>query len=175
MAELREDLRKRLAESAKTRSRRALSGTLVDELLARHEFPLPALMVEREAASLLDEAKSYVTRAGMTWDEYLAQQDRTNDAVVAEYRVEAEKRVKSTLLLEAVAKAEKIEATSKDIEAEIASLSRQYGQPREAIIEMLRPNFPALVNGIVRSKTVDFLLDQAQITETPPEVEATGA
>jgi len=175
MAELREDLRKRLAESAKTRSRRALSGTLLDELLARHEFPLPALMVEREAASLLDEAKSYVTRAGMTWAEYLAQQDRTNDTVVAEYRVEAEKRVKSTLLLEAVAKAEKIEATSKDIETEIASLSRQYGQPREAIIEMLRPNFPALVNGIVRSKTVDFLLDQAQITETPPEVEATGA
>jgi trigger factor len=175
MATLREDLRTRLAASAKMRGRRVLAGTLVDELLARHDFPLPPLMVEREAASLLEEAKSYVARAGMTWEDYLTQQDRTEEAVLTEYGSEAQKRVKSSLLLEAIAKAEKIEATSKDIESEIASLSRQYGQPREAIIEMLRPNFPALVNGIVRSKTVDFLLDQAQITETPPEAEATGA
>ena len=52
-------------------------------------------------------------------------------------------------------------------------MSRQYGQPRQAIIEMLRPNLSSLIDGIVRSKTLDFLLDQAKISETLAGPEAT--
>ena len=74
------------------------------------------------------------------------------------------------------AKAENIEAAKADIESEIAALSRQYGQPREAIIEMLRPNLGSLIDGIVRSKTLDYLVDQAKVTEgEPAAVEATNA
>jgi trigger factor len=69
-------------------------------------------------------------------------------------------------LIEAIAKAEKIAATEGDVEAEIAQLSRQYRQPREAIFEMLRPNLGSLIDGIVRTKTVEFLLDHAKVTET---------
>ena len=171
---LRADLRARLENSAKSRTRRALTTVLMDRLLAKHEFPLPPSMVEREAESIYREAQTYVERAGMTWEDYLKQQDRADDAVRSEYRSEAERRVKTTLLLEAIAKAEKIEATQRDIEGEIAALSRQYGQPRQAIVEMLRPNLSSLVDGIVRSKTLDFLLDQAKITETPAGPEATN-
>jgi trigger factor len=170
---LRGELRKRLEQSATARTRRALGAVLVDRLLEKHEFPLPAVMVERETDSMHQEAKAYVARAGLNWDDYLKQQERTDESVRAEYQAEAEKRVKTTLLLEAIAKVEKIEATDKDLEAEIASLSRQYGQPRQAIIEMLRPNLSSLIDGIVRSKTLDFLLDQAKVTEVPAGQEAT--
>jgi trigger factor len=173
LAGLRNEMRTRLESSAKSRVRRALSTVVVDRLLAKHEFPLPAPMVEREAEGIYREAQTYVTRAGLSWDDYLKKQDRTDDAVRAEYRAEAERRVKTTLLLEAIAKAEKIEATQADVEAEIASLSRQYGQPPQAIVEMLRPNLSSLVDGIVRSKTLDFLLDRAKITESPGGSEAT--
>jgi trigger factor len=173
LAGLRAELRTRLEGNAKSRARRALSSVLMDRLLAKHDFPLPAVMVERETDSIFQEAQAYVARAGLSWDDYLKQQERTDESVRAEYRTEAERRVKTTLFLEAVAKAEKIEATDKDVESEIAAMSRQYGQPRQAIIEMLRPNFASLVDGIVRSKTLDFLLDQAKITETPAAEEAT--
>jgi len=170
---LRAEIRARLEQTANTRARRALGTVLVDRLLAKHDFPLPAVMVEREAESIFQGAKEYVARAGLNWDDYLKQQDRSDEVVRAEYRAEAEKRVKTTLLLEAIAKTEKIEATEKDLETEIGSLARQYGQPRQAIIEMLRPNLPSLVDGIVRSKTLDFLLDQAKIGEAPADPEAT--
>ena len=75
--------------------------------------------------------------------------------------------MKSTLLLEAIAKAENVTATNADMEAEVQQLSRQYQQPREAIIEMVRSNLGALADGIVRTKTIDFLLDHATITEKP--------
>jgi trigger factor len=174
VAKLRADLRTRLEASAKSRSRRALATVAMDRLMAAHDFPLPNVMVERETESLVDEAKSYVARAGLTWESYLEQQQRTEDAIRDEYKKEAERRVKSTLLLEAIAKAENIEAAKADIEAEIAGLSRQYGQPREAIIEMLRPNLSSLIDGIVRSKTLDYLVEHAKVTEAEPAAEATN-
>ena len=52
--------------------------------------------------------------------------------------------------------------------AEVASLERQYQQPRDKILELLRPNLGSLVEGIVRSKTIDFLLDSAKLLEATP-------
>ena len=162
---LRDDLRNRLEASARQKQRRALTGPLVDELLAAHDFALPAVLVDREIESLLNEAKGYVERAGLEWDDYLKKQDKDEDALRTEYRVEAEKRVKSSLLLEAIAKAQSITATNADIEAEVRQLGRHYQQPREAILEMVRSNIGALVDGIVRTKTIEYLLDNAKITE----------
>jgi trigger factor len=165
---LRGDMRRRLEEAAKNRSRRTLTGTLMDKLLGAHEVALPEILIEREVEGLLGETKSYIARADVSWEEYLDKQGKTEADLRTASRPEAEKRVKAALLIEAIAKAEKVEATRADIEAEIASLSRQYNQPPEQILEMLRPNFGSLVNGIVRSKTIELLLDAASVTETAP-------
>lgn len=166
---LRDDLRNRLEANARQRQRRAITGALLEKLTAAHDFALPVVMVEREIESLENEAKGYIERAGIGWDSYLEQQGKTEEQLRDEYRAEAERRVRGSLLIEAIAKAENIQATPQDIEAEIGQLSRQYQQPREAILEMLRPNFNALVDGIVRTKTVEFLLDHAAVTETPSQ------
>jgi trigger factor len=174
VAALRDDLRARIATHRRSNVRRELATTLLEKLMAANDFPLPAVLVDREVESLAKEAKGYVEQAGVDWETYLKDRGKTEDELHAEYRTEAEKRVKTSLLIEEIAKAEKISATDADLEAEIASLARQYRQPREAIIEMLRPNFQALIDGVVRTKTVEFLLDHAAITETAPP-EATSA
>ena len=172
--QLRADLRTRLEANATTRRRRELSGVLMERLSAAHEFALPAVMVDREAENLYEESKSYVTRAGIDWNAYLEKQEKTDDEIRAGYRADAEQRVKGSLLIEAIAKAENIQATNADVEAELAQLSRQYGRPREDILKMLQSNINALIDGIVRTKTLEFLLDHAKIVEpaasdAPPE------
>jgi len=164
---LREDLRKRIELHRRAALRRELSGQLIGKLLEATDFPLPAVLVDREAEHLLTEAKGYVEQAGIQWTKYLEDQGKTADQLRSEYRTEAETRVKTSLLIEAIAKAEKIAATEGDVEAEVAQLSLQYRQPREAILEMLRPNLGSLIDGIVRTKTVEFLLDHAKVSETP--------
>ena len=166
LAGLRDDLRRRLEANARSRQRRLLTGALLEKLSAAHEIALPAVLVDREIESLENEAKGYVERAGIEWPAYLEQQGKTEEQQREEYRVEAGRRVKGSLLIEAIAKAENIQASPADVEAEIQQLSRQYQQPREAILEMLRPNLSALIDGIVRTKTVEFLLDHAAVTET---------
>ena len=165
LAGLRADVRRRIEFQVMSQARRDVTGQMMDHLMAIHEIPLPQVMVDRETEGLANEAKQYVERAGLNWDEYLAKQEKSEADLQAQYKAEAERRVKSTLLLEAIAEAEKIEATDKDIDNEIATMARQYGQPTAAIREMLRPNMAGLIDGVVRSKTLDFLLDNAQIVE----------
>jgi trigger factor len=174
LATLRDDLRNRLEANARDRRRRAVSGELLEKIIAAHDVPLPEIMVDREAESIENEAKSYIERAGLTWEDYLEKQGKAADDLRAEYRVDAERRVKTSLVLEAIAKAEHITATGDDIEAEVAQMSRQYGQPREAILQMLRENVNALIDQIVRTKTVEFLIDNAVITE-PAKAAAASA
>jgi trigger factor len=170
--ELRSDLRDRLARTNEARARRTMTGELLEKLRDMHDVPLPEVMVERETESLMDDARRDATRAGATWEGYLSEAQRTDEDVRAEARIEAERRVKTSLLLDAIARAERIEATKADVESELANLSRQYGRPPSEIAELLRPNMPALVDGVVRSKTVDFLMRQAKRVLATPEPEA---
>ncbi len=167
--DLHADIRARLEANAKSRARRAMSTPLIETLLATHDVPAPPILIDREAASLLDEARNYARQAGVPWEEYLTAQGTSEEALLLQYRSEAERRVRSTLLLEAIARAEGIEATNADFDNELSIMSRQYGQPKEAILEILRPNLGALADGIVRSKTIEFLIDNAKVTESAAE------
>jgi trigger factor len=163
LAGLRTDLRARLDAQARGRAREAMKAQLLDKLLASHEVPPPEVMVEREVDSILEEAKANVARAQVTWDEYLKASEKTEEALREEFAAEARKRVQLTLLVEAIAEAEKIEATEADVDAEVSALAARYGQPKSAVYEMLRSNMGSIVGGIIRSKTLDFLLDNATV------------
>jgi len=172
LLELKVDIRKRLDAMAASRARRTQTAQLVERLLERYDFPLPNVLVEYEVESLLADSKNYIARLGRDWAEYLKMAEKTEDELRTQYGEEARRRVKSTLLIEAIAKAENIEATSQDVEAEIEALAQQYGQPRERILEMMRSNLDTLISGIVRTKTLDFLLDNAKIVEAPAETKS---
>jgi trigger factor len=166
---LRAEVKRRLDETVKRNARRHFQGQILDKLVAANDFPLPDVLVERELGSLMAESQQYVTRAGIPWDDYLAQSGKTLESLREDARPEAERRVKTTLLVEAIAKKEGIVATQEDVENELAALSAQYGQPREKIIEALQANVPALIDGIVRTKTLDRLIEQAR--RIPPSAE----
>lgn len=164
--DLRAEVKRRLDETVKRNARRHFQGQLLDKVVAAHDFPLPEVLVDRELGSVLAETRQYVTRAGIPWEDYLAQSGKSEDSLRDDARPEAERRVKTTLLVEAIAKKEGVVATQEDVENELAALSAQYGQPREKIIEALQANVPALIDGIVRTKTIDRLIEQAR--RVPP-------
>ena len=159
----RAELRARLDASTAQRGRREMIEQLFTQLLATHDVPLPHVMVEREIDSLINDSKQYVSRYGTSWDDYLTAVGKSEETFRAEYAEEARKRVKTTLIVEAIASAEKIAAAPADIEAELDAIARQYNQPREKVLELMGPNVGALVDGIVRTKTIDFLIEKANV------------
>jgi len=160
---LRADVHARLDASTLQRGRREMIEQLFAQLLAAHEVPLPLVMVEREVDALINDSKQYVARYGTAWDDYLTAVGKSEETFRSEYRAEAEKRVKTTLIIEAIAAAEKITASPAEIEVELDAIGRQYNQPREKVIELMGPNVGALVDGIVRTKTIDFLIEKANV------------
>jgi trigger factor len=174
MDELRADVRTRLDAIAKGRLRRDTGNQAMTQLLAAHEVALPESMVEGELEQMLGDTTQEAQRNGLSLEEYLKATDKSEEDLRKELRVDAEQRVKGTLLIEAIAKAEKIEATPADLQGELASLAAQYRQPVEMIRKALGNNVHSLVDGIVRNKTLDLIIDNAKITPAPAVVQATG-
>jgi trigger factor len=162
LEDLRADVKRRLDEQVKQNARRRVSSELLDKVVAANDFPLPEVLVERELDALLNESRQYVTQAGLSWDDYIAGSGKSETELREQFREEARRRVKTTLLVEAIAKKEGVEATQADVESELDALAAQYGQPREAIIQALSRNVGALIDGIVRTKTIDRLIEQAK-------------
>ncbi len=170
--ELRTDVRRRLDAIAQGRARRTAGNAIMDKLLAAHDFPLPESLVEGEVDQMVSDASTQAARYGVPFEEFLARSGKTEAELRAESRTAAENRVKATLLIEAIARAEGIVATPADVSEELASLARQYGQPPDRIRKALGNNVLSLMDGIVRNKTVEFLVDNAAVTvkeatETP--------
>ncbi len=162
---LRADIRRRLEAMAQARARRDVGNRVMEHLLAAHDVALPASMVDREVDHMLSDLASNAARAGVEMAAYLERAGKTEEQLRAEYRGDAQSRVKATLLIEAVAKAENIVATPADIAAELESLSEQYGQPIDRIRQALGNNVLSLMDGIVRNKTLEFLIDSAAVQE----------
>lgn len=165
--ELKGDVRNRLQAAAEARIKRETGNDLVERLVASHDFPLPEVLVEREIDGMVSDGAGMASRMGMSFDDYLKAVGKTEDDLRKEYRPDAERRVKGTLILESIAKAENITATPADIQSELQALARQYGQPVDRIRQALGNNLLSLMDGIVRNKTVEFLVEHAKSQATP--------
>jgi trigger factor len=162
---LRNDIRKRLVAVGDAQAREGMQKRLIGDLLEKHDFPLPAVLVEREVESLLADAKSYMQSLGRPWSEYLAAKGVDENGLKTEYRTEAERRVKTSLLLEEIARAEGIDVTTADLESELDHLARTYGRSRDAMIDVVRRNtgFEPLIDSVRKQKTIEFLIQQANV------------
>jgi trigger factor len=162
---LKADVRTRLEAIAEGRARRAAGNELVEKLIAAHDFPLPDVLVEREIDNEINDLAGQVGQSGLNFDDYLKEQGKSVEDLRADFKADAETRVKGTLIIEEIARREGIVATPADIAEELAALSRQYGQPVDRIRKALGNNVLSLMDGIVRNKTLEFLIENAKLIE----------
>jgi len=177
VATLRADVRRRLEAVAESRNREAVQKHVLDALLERNDFPLPDVLVNREVHNLVADAKAYMARIDRPWEEYLAAKGVDEAQLQDEYRAEAERRVKTALLLDEIAKQENIDVTTAEIERELDKLARAYDKSRDQMIDILRKStgFGAIVDTVRQGKTLDFLVSQAEVTDVPAAAPAAEA
>lgn len=170
IGELRADVKRRLETIASSRERRAAGNAIMEHLLQSHDFPLPESLIDGEVEHLMHDAEADAARAQLSFEQYLEKIGKTDAELRQHYHDEARDRVKATLLIEQIAKRENIVATPADMQEELEAMARQYGQPVARIRKALGSNVLSLMDGIVRNKTLDFLIDHAEISaseETP--------
>ena len=122
---------------------------------------IPAGMIELETENMLKDIEQRLSYQGMKIEQYLQMLGKTAEEMRKEYEPQAIEAIKSRLALEAIIKAENIEATAEEIDSKIKEMAENYGKKEEEISgnENLRKY---IKEGIESEKAIDFIVSNAK-------------
>lgn len=160
--ELKEKYRKELAGSKEIAFDDAVESAALDLAVENAEIvELPEEMVHEEVHRSVNEFLGNMQRQGISPDMYFQITGTTQEDLHKQHEADAEKRTKTNLVIEAVAKAEGFEASDEDIEAEIASLAADYNMEVERVRQLLSADM--LKHDIVIKKAVELITSTAKV------------
>lgn len=137
LEEYKEDVKKNLIERREKNAEREKEARAVEKAVENAEFDVPEAMIQYQVRQMAEEFAQRMAQQGMSIEQYMQYTGMTPDKLFDDMRPEAEKRVKNGLVLEAIAAAEKIEATDEDFEEELKNMASMYQMDVEKIKELL--------------------------------------
>ena len=163
LEEYKADLRKKLEERAKEREEAYKRDTVVEQAAANAEMDIPEVMIEHEMEHMFRDLEQRLQIQGMTMDMYYQFSGTDEESVRAQFREDAEKRVRISLTLEAIAKAENIEVTEEELEEEINKMAELYQLEADKMKERLNllGQLESLKYDLKMRKTIDFLVNNS--------------
>ena len=161
---LRAKLKEKTAEEKKTASETALRDDLVEAAARNAEIDIPEVMISSEVDRMMEEFEQRLQMQGMNLELYFQFSGQDEEHFARQMQDDAQNRVRVSLALEAIGKAENIEVAEEDINAELQKMSEQFGMDVEQIKTTLGGT-TVLENDLRFTKTVEFLVENAKITE----------
>ena len=119
-------IRKQLEEKKEKQAKATRENKAIEKLIESSKMDIPASMIENQQHSMLDEFKQQLAMQGMSFDMYSQYTGMNEDVMLEQVKPEAEKRVKSRLVLEAVSKAENIEVSDEDLDKKLEDMAAMY-------------------------------------------------
>lgn len=159
--EFKADLTKKLKESNKEKAKRELEDKILETICNNTEIDIPEAMFETAVDGQIRDFAMQLRYQGIDLEQYAKYTGVTVDAMRAQVRPEAEKRVKTSLVLEKIAKTENIEVTEKELEAEIEKMAEQSKMKAEDVKKYV--NMDDLKENKLMEKTVEFVVKNASV------------
>lgn len=164
LAELRADVKAKLEEQAKNAADAEMRNALVEKVSANTEVEVPEAMVQHQIDNMLMELNYQLQYQGLNLEQLLQMTGRGLDELREERRADAERLVKSSLVLEAIAEKENVEANDADVDAELEKMADMYNIEVEKIKSSLRETDIEDIKGQIKiRKTLDLLVENATI------------
>ena len=157
---LRAEVRRRLERNALDRARHRFADRIIEYAVANATVDPPDILVDEEIEVMHDEMKAALARQGITEEAYLKVTGKTAEELHAEMRPDAEKRVKTLLVLSRVADAVGVDVPAERIEAEVAEARERYASnPRLVEYVGSERARASLRSSIRRSLVVERIID----------------
>ena len=169
LKELKADLKKKITEERQKDADRAFADTLMDQVAEGITADIPDAMVEAQCHQFLDNFKMQIAQQGIPYDQYLKLTGMDEAKLLEDAKEPALRQVKMDLAVAAIIKAENIEASDEDVEAEFQKLADQYSMDLEMVKKYLHAD--QVKDQIVSQKAVDIVVESA--TATKPEKKTT--
>ena len=175
LKELKADIKKKMTAERTEAAQRAFEDVLMAKVAEGVEAEIPHEMVELQAERMMEQFKQQLAAQGIPFDQYLKMTGTTE----ADFRKQADgpaaEQVKMDLAVEAIIKAEGLEATDEDVENELKNVAEKYGMDLETVKKYLRPE--DVKEQVIREKAVKVVADSAVAVapaEEKAELEAEG-
>jgi trigger factor len=126
LANLRTEVRKRLERNALDKARHDFSDRIIEYAVANSTIDLPDILVEQEVEVMHDEFRGALARQGISEEAYEKVTNKTHEELHADFRPDAEKRVRVLLVLSRIAEVEGLKISDADVAAEIAKARERY-------------------------------------------------
>lgn len=159
--EFKADLTKKLKEKNKDKAKKELEDKILEIICNNTEIDIPEAMFETAVNNQIREFAMQLQYQGITIEQYAQYTGVTLDAMKAQIRPDAEKKVKTSLVLEKIAKVENITVTDKEVEKELEKMAEQSKMSVEDIKKYV--NVDDIKDSKLVEKTVDFVVKNAAV------------
>lgn len=163
LAEYREDVKKNLTEKKEKDAKNLREEAAVKAAVEDSEMEIPDAMLETQQRQMVDEFAQRITMQGLSMEQYFQFTGTNYQQMVEQVKPQAEERIKSRLVLEAVAKAENLEASEEDYEKELETMAEVYqmdvAKVKELMGEREKKN---IMQDLAVRKAAEFVAENAK-------------
>ncbi len=163
LKDLKADLKKKITEERQKAADRAFEEALMEQVAEGITADIPDAMVEAQCRQFLDNFKMQVAQQGIPYDQYMKMTGMDEAKLLEDAKEPATRQVRMDLAMAAIIKAENLEATDEDVEAEFQKMADQYGMDVEMVKKYLQPE--QVKDQIVSQKAIAVVVDSAEATK----------
>lgn len=163
LAELREDIAGKLQEAAREKADAQVKQQVLEKAVAQAEMDIPEEMIAAQTEETLQNMETRLLNQGLSLDNYLQYTNSNRDELKAKMREDVISNIKQSLVLEAVARAEGLEVSEEEVDAEINKMSERLRQDAAVVRKILeaRGQLAAVKENLLREKALQLLADSA--------------
>lgn len=162
LEELKASIKDKKQKENDEKAKREIEEVAIQAVSDDTEIDIPSGMIETEINNMISDMEQQLSYQGISLDQYLKMVNKTRKDIEDGYKEQAQKNVKARLVLEAVIKAEKIEADQKDIDKKIKEMAEAYGRKEDEL-----KNNEQFINYISETmkteKAIDVIVKNAKI------------
>lgn len=164
LEELKKDTEENLKKAAEAKAENQMKNAVLESVFNANDIDVPDVMVSDEVTNMMNEFDQQLRGQGLDLEQYFQYLNRKPEEFREELRDEAYKKVKTRMLVSAVADQEDIKATDEDLDKEFELMAIQYKMDADKIREMLGTESLVYIQNDIRvRKAVDFMFEQAVI------------
>lgn len=181
LEEYKADVRKRLEIQKEDEAKRTKEDEAIQKIIDKSEMEIPEAMIDTQCENMVNEFAQRIAQSGLSMEQYMQFSGLTLDKLKEQVRPEAETRIKSSLVLEQIAKDENIQVSDEEIDAEIEKMAKVYGMEADKLKEYMGDaEKESMKRDISVTKAVDLIMENIKErakakTKKEKEAEENGA
>ena len=162
LADLKADIKSKLEKENEEKAKYESEEAAIEAVCKEVEIDIPSGMIETEIDNMIKDIENKLSYQGLTLDQYLKLTNKTMDGLRKEFNEQAEKAVKSRLVLEAIIKEEDIKPEEKEVEDKLKEMAKNYNQKEDELLK--NENVKNYVTENMKyEKAIAFILDNAKM------------